>query len=98
MDVPFYKQRTVTKGKGIGSIKGVQARLREIYKNPKSTYHTALLEGRLHVHEIKNSRYPRWDIIEVTPVTNVPGTATCGECTKPFFSFDDDYLCSNCRE
>lgn len=97
MKVLFFQQRTVQKGKGIGSMAGVQARLRQVAKNPKSSYHKALMEGRIQVHQIVGSKYPRWDIIEVFPVIPDKGTELCGACGERFFSIEEDYLCDDCR-
>jgi hypothetical protein len=96
MSVKFYEQRTVQKGKGLPSMERVTKRLLEIKNNKQSAYHKPFLAGQIQVHQVMGSTRPRWDIIQVRPVTP-PGSAICGECSEQYFNLNDDYLCEECR-
>lgn len=97
MNIKFYTQKTVQKGKGLTSEEAVYARLKEILANKNSAYHKHLKEGRLQVHKISGSYEARWDLVVITPL-EPGGNAVCGNCNVSFFNLGDDYLCDICRE
>lgn len=98
MQVKWYKAKTVQKARDLHSPDAVLKRLQEIKANPKSSYHKALKEGRLHVLYHHMKQHPRYTIQEIEEMAPPVGNLVCGECLDTYFSLDEDYLCPKCRE
>jgi hypothetical protein len=99
MKVPVYYTKTIQKGKNLASLEACEARIRQIALNPKSSYYTALQEGRVHIHHDAGAYTPRWHVVALheEEAMDIEGNLACGECGEKYFSAIKDYLCESCR-
>lgn len=99
MKIPIYYTKTVQKGKNKSSVEECEKRIREIALNPKSSYYTALQEGRVQIHHDAGAYLPRFHVVclHEEGEVDIVGNLACGECGENYFSSSKDYLCSSCR-
>lgn len=99
MIIPVYYTKTVQNGRCMKSLEACEKRIRLIALNPKSSYYTALAEGRIQIHHDAGAHTPRWHVVCLyeEEALDIEGNLSCGECGEKYFQTSKDYLCASCR-